>query len=889
MRMIFLIPFSFMKKNVRQTISILLSIILSVGMIVAVSCMMYSAHVNKTESIREQKGDHHYFILGSSDTLKSISDDTDNSDFTLQNVKAMKIKDSVDITGDFNIVLAFADSECRKMMSHDIISGTYPVTTDEIALDRYTLHLLNAGEEIGSSVSLGDKTFILSGIVSEPPEKTGTTREAFVCEGYPDSYDLYNIYLKFDEDKDLYKQVVAFAEKCQIDTEALHSNGDLIDCVIDGNFQRFINIVRAVHEDEEANFITLLMRLRSEMHLTTGIVSFFLVLFSIFIIYSIFSVSISKRMKEYSILQTIGVSRSMICLMLMIELYSLLLIGFPVGCGLGILADKLFFRQGSDLFSGRASLIERTHSGAENLQYTVYDDSQYRFFVDGSALFGCALLIAVLIIGMCFIISARINKMTVKDMMNSDKIRKHKERIYSLKNKSLLNKLNDRFMFAVPSKFLMIIISMSLGCILIISINFIAVNTRINNMMIMHSQEGLSSDVKISVSKDEPLDIGITAEQAEMVGTSEGISSVSAFMYDLGEISVNKDLLKWKEFWPEIAGDETWKPSPETMKRFNGIAVEDTDCYRIKTNIYGYDDSSLDELKDYIIEGSIDAQSMKNENGIILRTLIDAQNNDDGLDIGVGDRIVLKTVRYNENNKELLRFDGADEKYEVKEYVVDAVVNASLINNTEYIGKEGLDIIMTNEQMKKNYGIDVYNVLAVYKNSESDKTVVSKLGDIFSGDDNIKIYDNSVAIEERNKEIKRAESLIYGIAVLLMIIAVFNIINTISHMLDSKRYSFAVLRAIGISENIFMKMLFVQAMKYTVSTVAVIIASELAIQRIVGNMLKHVYGYINQIQNVSLFVNIIVFAFIGIIFTLTVTVTGKQILDSDIIDELKTE
>ena len=34
---------------------------------------------------------------------------------------------------------------------------------------------------------------------------------------------------------------------------------------------------------------------------------------------------------------------------------------------------------------------------------------------------------------------------------------------------------------------------------------------------------------------------------------------------------------------------------------------------------------------------------------------------------------------------------------------------------------------------------------------------------------------------------------------------------------------------------------------------------------------------------------IIVFAFIGIIFTLTVTVTGKQILDSDIIDELKTE
>ena len=64
MKTIFLIPFQFMKKNKGQTLSILLSMVLSVAMMVSVSCLMYSAHVNKTESIRAQYGDYHYYLLG---------------------------------------------------------------------------------------------------------------------------------------------------------------------------------------------------------------------------------------------------------------------------------------------------------------------------------------------------------------------------------------------------------------------------------------------------------------------------------------------------------------------------------------------------------------------------------------------------------------------------------------------------------------------------------------------------------------------------------------------------------------------------------------------------------------------------------------------------------
>ena len=878
-----------MKKNIRQTLSILLSIILSVGMIVAVSCLMYSAHENSKQSIREQNGDYHYALLGDSEIYANVVNSKDNYSCKLLNTEVLDIKDSLDVTENFNIVLSYAADDCRKMTNRSIIKGEYPENTNEIALDRNTLRLLNVKEEIGKNIEINDETFILSGIINDPVDISGETKEAFVCREYPDSYDLYKIFLKFDESKDFYEQVLSFCENNSIDPEQLRSNGELIDCIIDGNIQRFVNIVRSVHEDEEANFITFLMRLKSEMHLTTGVVSFLLVIFSIFIIYSIFSVSISKRMKEYSILQTIGVSRNMICLMLMIEMYFLLLIGYPLGILSGIMADKVFFSSASDIFSGKASLLERTHTGSDSIKYTVSESSNNLFYIDRNSMISCAVLIAVLIIGMCIIISVKINRMTVKDMMNSEKNGHRKEKIYSLKHRTLINALTNRFIFAVPAKFIMIVISMSLGCLLILSINFVASNTRMNNEMIMHSQEGLSSDIKISADKEEDLDEGITSLQYDQINNTAGVRSVSGFMYNLGEIRIEKDLLHWKEYWPEIADDDSWKPSPEVMNRFNGIVTEDSSSYRIKTNIYGYDEKSLDDLNNYVIEGKIDSELMEKENGIILRTLIDAQNNHDGLDISVGDIIHIKTVKEHENNKELLRFDGSEEKYEEKKFKVTAIVNTSIVSNTEYIKNAGLDIIMTNDMMRNNYDIDSYNILAVNKENKNDELIAANIQKIISEDNNINLYDNTIAIKTKNEEIRRSEILIYSIAVLLMIIAVFNIINTISHLLDSKRYSFAVLRAIGITKRNFYKMLGLQAVKYTLATFIVIVAAEILIQHVLGNSLIHVYGYINHIQNVPIGLFLLIFAGIGLIFTLTVTVIGKQILNSDIIEELKTD
>lgn len=886
MKTIFLIPIQFMRKNKRQTLSILLSMMLSVAMIVAVSCLMYSAHVNKTESIREQYGDFHYYLLGDNDLYQNIVEKQATAEYDIQDVQTVEIKDSINITENLNVVLSFANSKSRSMMNREIVDGKYPKDSTEIALDRYTLRLIGEDDEIGSDIEISGCKFILSGIIEDSVENIGNTLEAYVSKEYPSELDLKMIYLKFNEKKDIYKQVISFVDS--FDINALESNGELINCVIDGNIERMVNIVRTVAEDEEANFITLLMKLKSELHMTSGLVSVILVIFSIFIIYSIFSVSTSKRMKEYSVLQTIGISRGIISVMLMIEMFILLLISYPLGTVLGICFDKLLFEKVSTLFSGTASLIENTHTGVTELSYSLGNTRKEMFFIDESAILSCALLLMILIIGICLIISVKIDKMTITEMMRGEKNRYHKGKIYSVKRKSLLNVLTNRFMFAVPSKFIGIVLSLAIGGILILATNYIATNTRMNNEMVMHSQEGLSSDVKISVGKEEGFSYGITPEQYKQICSLDGITAVSGFQYNFGEVSIKKDQLLWKEYLPEIANDKSWKQIPEIMERFNGIVTENKEGYKIKTNIYGYDDENLDILNDYVLAGKIDKEAMVKDNGIILRTIIDAQNNHDGLDIQVGDTITLKTVKELNGDKALLQFIGEKELYQEKEFKVVAIVSNSLVTNAEYIGTEGIDIIMASEQMSENYLIDNYNMLTINKEQKDDIEVISQIQKVVSGENNIKIFDNSLSIKAKNDEVKRAESLIYGIAVLLVIIAVFNIINTIFHLLDAKRYSFAVLRAIGITEFDFYKMLFIQALKYAFATCVVIAGLYFGIiQQIIGNMLKHVYGYINQIQGVSMGMVILVFAGVGVIFIITVSVIAKQILHLDIIDELK--
>lgn len=190
--------------------------------------------------------------------------------------------------------------------------------------------------------------------------------------------------------------------------------------------------------------------------------------------------------------------------------------------------------------------------------------------------------------------------------------------------------------------------------------------------------------------------------------------------------------------------------------------------------------------------------------------------------------------------------------------------------------------------MEKIYQIPSYNMLMIDKKTGDDQTVISVVQNILSGISNTSIIDNSLSVQAKNAEIKRAELLLYSISVLMMIIALFHIINTMFHLLDARRYSFAVLRAMGITEGDFYKMLVKQALKYAVLTCGVILLIYYGVvQRVTADMLSHVYGYINSIQGVSAGTGLLVISSIVMMFVVSVTIAARHILGLSVVEELK--
>ena len=88
--------------------------------------------------------------------------------------------------------------------------------------------------------------------------------------------------------------------------------------------------------EEEGNFTYIVLKLQSDYNLAYNGMIFLLCLFSLFVVYSVFSISVSKRTSEYGILQTLGISEAQIGGTLLLELWTLFFIGYPLGCLLGM-------------------------------------------------------------------------------------------------------------------------------------------------------------------------------------------------------------------------------------------------------------------------------------------------------------------------------------------------------------------------------------------------------------------------------------------------------------------------------------------------------------------------------------------------------------------------
>ena len=123
----------------------------------------------------------------------------------------------------------------------------------------------------------------------------------------------------------------------------------------------FYDIVKFVLTNENGNFTYIVLKLQSDYNLAYNGMIFLLCLFSLFVVYSVFSISVSKRTSEYGILQTLGISENQIGGTLLLELWILLIIGYPLGCFLGNGILSLVYQNFSGVFGRKVlSVADQT-------------------------------------------------------------------------------------------------------------------------------------------------------------------------------------------------------------------------------------------------------------------------------------------------------------------------------------------------------------------------------------------------------------------------------------------------------------------------------------------------------------------------------------------------
>ena len=113
--------------------------------------------------------------------------------------------------------------------------------------------------------------------------------------------------MKFEESKDIYRQMSAFADTFGISKKEIAANWELVEWLKNGTR---INAAEAVKTGilhwKEAGFPYIWGNLDDKWNLKDKAVLAAIGVFGAFVIYSLFQVSVRKRMSQYSVMQTLG-------------------------------------------------------------------------------------------------------------------------------------------------------------------------------------------------------------------------------------------------------------------------------------------------------------------------------------------------------------------------------------------------------------------------------------------------------------------------------------------------------------------------------------------------------------------------------------------------------
>ncbi|WP_270505221.1 ABC transporter permease, partial [Paraclostridium sordellii] len=390
----------------------------------------------------------------------------------------------------------------------------------------------------------------------------------------------------------------------------------------------------------------------------------------------------------------------------------------------------------------------------------------------------------------------------------------------------------------------MIILSMSICGILFINSNY-KLNLSQEDDFIIDRDMYNNSDIKIDVYGSENQKYGLNQLDIKKIENIDGVKEVIKSKIMNGRMVID-DKTKFNEnYFDNI------NKSIRGESLFKGYLVKDklNDELILKQNLRGYDDKALKELSNYLVEGKIDINKMKNEDlavvyiprvvekkhgGKIEYNIVD--NGNPVADIKVGDTVKVKFREDGKRSIEFARLEDSGSKYIEKEFKVGAIVSYPFMAEDTYSSDQCIDVIVSDNKFTQVTGSEDYQAI----NINLDKGVNDK-----------KVYDEilkttikvngamarNIMEEKANRDAMYEKSRIYnaGMVVVLFIIAIVNIVNNISQSILDRTNEFGMLRAVGLNNKDFKKMIIFEGIIYTLISSLIIIVVSLVLNKMTYN------------------------------------------------------
>lgn len=864
-----------------QTLAILASILLTAALLSGISSLIYSSQKSDLANSKTIYGDWHYYVETDHATYDSVQSGEQGERYTLEKCGKMEIKDVV--SEEFLICFIDTDETYRQMAHRGLLEGTFPEKENEIAADGFVLSNLGFSGNLGDTLHIGGKDYIVTGVLESQWAASSSEMEVFVSDAFQGRGSQTFLYLGFDESRKLYTQLDAFLKEHKISSEAVEGNDEVIQYLGGEAPDSIYDIVKFGLTDEDGNFTYIVLKLQSDYNLAYNGMIFLLCLFSLFVVYSVFSISVSRRTSEYGILQTLGISEKQIGGTLLLELWILLMIGYPLGCLLGNGILSLVYQNFSGVFgSGVLSVADQTLAEGT---------STIRFYLSWDAMvFGFIFLLLSLVL-VAFLVVRSLGKHSLKAVMSGDTSFTRRRKIYALRPVNMAGVVVRKFMFSNKRKVLGILLSLSVGGCIFLCTTYMVENLKVHAELSLMSDDGLGSEYRISLKSDSLQDT-IPEAVAEKIKNMPETDDVYATKYTLGELQLSRNEFLTEKDWSNYF--EYQNQDAYFNQRYDGICNQQQDgTYRIKYNIYGYDEAMIGQLDDFILEGEIHLEEIKNGNQVIVTANMDGQGNYYFYGKKPGDTITLRVPKQENYTDDLLKFQSGQENYIEKEFEIAAIVSRPLAQEEGFLNvepwKNAQSVIMTNEQMEENFGISDYNFINASPANETEtESVSNQLLQVIRDVPKAVLQDYTSAIETQKNYLSQQQIFFSSIAVILLIISLFHIMNSMNHTILTRRREYGIIRAMGITDSGFYKMILQTGILYGVlADVFIFLLYNLILRRVMDYYMAHVLQLLHLTSAVPNMVLIGIMLLNIVIAAATVMFPARKMIRTNIINEIR--